>query len=80
LLEDRPAWGGGKLNSASILLDELSQLEREILIENAGGDELPAETAARIAGVAEGNPLFLEQMVAMALARSPGWAASSAGG
>jgi DNA-binding SARP family transcriptional activator len=67
LLDSRPAWGGGKLNASTILLEPLSQPERELLIANAAGGALDAAVAARIADQAEGNPLFLEQMVAMAL-------------
>jgi len=67
LLEGRPVWGGGKLNASTILLEPLSQPERELLIAHAGGGALDAAVAARIADQAEGNPLFLEQMVAMAL-------------
>ena len=67
LLDSRTAWGGGKLNASTILLEPLSQPERELLIAQAGGGALDAAVAARIADQAEGNPLFLEQMVAMAL-------------
>jgi tetratricopeptide (TPR) repeat protein len=67
LLDSRPAWGGGKFNASTILLEPLSQPERELLIAHAGGGALDASVATRIADQAEGNPLFLEQMVAMAL-------------
>jgi DNA-binding SARP family transcriptional activator len=72
LLEDRPTWGGGKLNAASMFLEPLTPQECELLIEHAGGAELPEGAAERIAEAAEGNPLFLEQMVAMALEEPPG--------
>jgi predicted ATPase/DNA-binding SARP family transcriptional activator len=67
LLETRPTWGGGKRNASMILLEPLSQSDQELLIAHAGGRSLDETVAARIAEAAEGNPLFLEQMVAMAL-------------
>jgi DNA-binding SARP family transcriptional activator len=71
LLEERPTWGGGKVNASAILLEPLSPAECELVIGHAGGDELGALVAARIAEAAEGNPLFIEQMVAMALEAGP---------
>jgi DNA-binding SARP family transcriptional activator len=71
LLDERRSWGGGKLNAASILLEPLTPQECVLVIENAGGAELPEGAAERIAQAAEGNPLFLEQMVAMALEEQP---------
>jgi DNA-binding SARP family transcriptional activator len=69
LLELRGDWGGGKLNAGSILLEPLSRDESELIVQNAGGARLAA--APRIVDAAEGNPLFLEQMVAMALESEP---------
>jgi predicted ATPase/DNA-binding SARP family transcriptional activator len=71
LLEARPTWGGGKRNASMILLEPLSQSDQELLIAHAGGRSLDGTVAARIAEAAEGNPLFLEQMVAMALEGGP---------
>ena len=66
LLEDRPSWGGGKVNSTSMLLDGLSDEESEALISQVlGARTLPPATRIRVAEAAEGNPLFLEQMLAM---------------
>ena len=66
LLDGRPAWGGGKLNATSILLEPLSREESSQLIGVLpGGRRARAEAQARIADAAEGNPLFLEQMLAM---------------
>jgi predicted ATPase/DNA-binding SARP family transcriptional activator len=72
LLETRPSWGGGKVNASTILLEPLSQPDRELLIAHAGGESLGSAVAARVAEAAEGNPLFLEQMVAMALEEGAG--------
>ena len=71
LLDSRPTWGGGKLNATAILLEPLSPDDSQRVIGHAAGGGLGAETAARIAEAAEGNPLFLEQMVAMALEAGP---------
>jgi len=66
LLEERPSWGGGKLSATSILLAPLSEGESAQLIENlAGPSGLGAEKLEAIANAAEGNPLFLEQLLAM---------------
>jgi predicted ATPase/DNA-binding SARP family transcriptional activator len=67
LLDSRPTWSGGKLNASTVQLEPLSQPERKLLIAHAGGRSLDAAVAARVAEAAEGNPLFLEQMVALAL-------------
>jgi predicted ATPase/class 3 adenylate cyclase/DNA-binding winged helix-turn-helix (wHTH) protein len=66
LLDARPAWGGGKLNATSILVEPLSEDETMELIGNllSRATVLP-DAAARIAEAAEGNPLFAEELVAM---------------
>ena len=64
LLEKRPAWGGGKRNASSLFLDRLSAADsRELIGTLAAG--LPEATRARVHETAEGNPLFLEQILAM---------------
>ena len=66
LLEERPSWGGGKVNATSMLLDGLSDEESEVLMSQVLGDRtLASATRTRVAETAEGNPLFLEQMLAM---------------
>ena len=66
LLEERPTWGGGKVSATSMLLEALSDEESEELIAQVLGERtLPQDTRARVAEAAEGNPLFLEQMLAM---------------
>jgi class 3 adenylate cyclase/tetratricopeptide (TPR) repeat protein len=64
LLDARPAWGGGKMNATSLLLDALSEDETETLIDNLLA-KVAVGTRKRIAEAAEGNPLFVEQMLAM---------------
>jgi class 3 adenylate cyclase/DNA-binding winged helix-turn-helix (wHTH) protein len=66
LLDERPGWGGGKLNATSILLEPLSEDETVELITNLlSRATLPPEAAARIAEATEGNPLFAEELLAM---------------
>jgi tetratricopeptide (TPR) repeat protein len=66
LFDVRRGWGGGRVNATSVLLEPLSELECGHLIENLiGGTELSEEAARRIAEAAEGNPLFVEEMLSM---------------
>jgi class 3 adenylate cyclase/tetratricopeptide (TPR) repeat protein len=66
LLDEYRAWGGGKLNATTILLEPLGADDADVLIDNLlAGTALQAETRSRIAEAAEGNPLFVEQMLAM---------------
>jgi DNA-binding SARP family transcriptional activator len=64
LLEGRPGWGGGKRNASSLFLEPLSEAESEQLIDTLAAG-LPAATRAQVQETAEGNPLFLEQILAM---------------
>ena len=66
LLELRPGWGGGKLNATSMLLEPLGGEEAAAMLRNLlGHDALPPAAADRILAAAEGNPLFVEEMVGM---------------
>ena len=65
LLDRRPGWGGGKLNTSTTLLEPLSREECDELIESHG-EPIGAETRARILQAADGNPLFVEEMLALA--------------
>ena len=66
LLEARPAWGGGKLAATTIQLEPLSDEESAALIANLLGTAGLEEAAGRrIAAAAEGNPLFVEEMLEM---------------
>ncbi len=66
LLEVRPGWGGGKMNATSILLEPLPGDEASQLVDNLlGRAEIPEAARARILEAAEGNPLFVEEMLAM---------------
>src|SRR5437763_504104 len=64
LLEGRSSWGGGKMNASSILLEPLASEESTVLMANLlGGTALPPAIGTRISEAAEGNPLFVEEMV-----------------
>jgi class 3 adenylate cyclase len=66
LLEARPGWGGGKLNAASVLLQPLNEADVDRLIDSLLGDEpLEADTRSAVREAAAGNPLFLDQMLAL---------------
>jgi class 3 adenylate cyclase len=68
LLEQRPGWGGGKRNVTSVHLEPLSEPEADELIENLlGHPALTPEIRERIRAAAQGNPLFVEEMLEMLL-------------
>jgi tetratricopeptide (TPR) repeat protein len=68
LLEERPGWGGGKLNATTLLLEPLGAADSEALLDELG-DSLDPEARRRVIAASEGNPLFLEEMVALAQER-----------
>jgi class 3 adenylate cyclase len=66
LLDDRPAWAGGKLNASSLLLEPLDEDESaELIAARLGGEAVDETVQRRVSEVAEGNPLFVEEMLAM---------------
>lgn len=66
LLDGRSGWGGGKLNATIILLEPLPPHAATRLIDALpGGTALPESLRDRIAHVAEGNPLFVEELLGM---------------
>ena len=68
LLEVRPHWGGGKLNATSVRLEPLSEAESVLLVENlAASVELDDRSRKLIVEAAGGNPLFVEEMLALLL-------------
>jgi DNA-binding SARP family transcriptional activator len=64
LLERRPDWSSEAANATSLRLEPLSDADCETLIGNLGRG-LASDTMARVLETAEGNPLFIEQLVAM---------------
>ncbi|MEO8246385.1 MAG: adenylate/guanylate cyclase domain-containing protein [Chloroflexota bacterium] len=66
LLDVRPTWGGGKLNATTILLEPLSGEQSVVLVTNLLGDpDLARAIHQRVGDTAEGNPLFVEELVSM---------------
>jgi len=65
-LDERPGWGGGRANAASVLLEPLSAGDSsELLGRLLEGSDLPGDVAEQVLGAAEGNPLFIEQILSM---------------
>ncbi len=67
LLDERPGWSGGKLNATTLLLEPLSEADGDALVRGLLGADLPEAVAARIVAAAEGNPLFVEELVGVLL-------------
>jgi class 3 adenylate cyclase/tetratricopeptide (TPR) repeat protein len=66
LTEMRPGWAGGKRNATTIFLEALSAQDCATLIHNLLGQAaLAAEVQNRVQAAAEGNPLFVEETLAM---------------
>jgi class 3 adenylate cyclase/tetratricopeptide (TPR) repeat protein len=66
LLELRQDWAGGKLNATTILLEPLPSDEVSHLVDNLlGRADIPEAARTRILDAAEGNPLFVEEMLGM---------------
>lgn len=66
LLEARPGWGGGKLSATTLTLEPLNDAESHELVANLlGRVALAAPLEEKIAAAAEGNPLFVEEMIGM---------------
>jgi class 3 adenylate cyclase len=66
LLEIRPGWAGGKMNATTILLEPLDPDAASTMVDNLlGRAEIPDVARTRILEAAEGNPLFVEEMLAM---------------
>jgi predicted ATPase/class 3 adenylate cyclase len=69
LLDRRPEWGE-QAGARRIVLRPLSEADTETMIDGLlGRTGLATEVRARIARAAEGNPLFVEQMVSMLVDR-----------
>jgi class 3 adenylate cyclase/tetratricopeptide (TPR) repeat protein len=64
LLDSRPTWAGGKLNATNLLLEPLSSNESAEMVATLVG-ELSLDASQRVVEAAEGNPLFVEEMVAL---------------
>ena len=65
LFEDHPGWAGGKLRATNLLLDPLGANDCETLVTQLD-DGLDPEAQRQAVAASEGNPLFLEELVALA--------------
>jgi class 3 adenylate cyclase/tetratricopeptide (TPR) repeat protein len=66
LLEQRLAWMASNPNSSVVSLAALTDAQSDGLITSlVGGADVPLSARARIAEVAEGNPLFVEETLRM---------------
>jgi DNA-binding SARP family transcriptional activator/tetratricopeptide (TPR) repeat protein len=66
IFEQRPGWGGGRPDAAVLAVRPLSREATDVLIENlVRHPGLDADAKERITLAAEGNPLFVEQLLSM---------------
>ncbi len=66
LLEARPGWGTAGPNAEVVSLEPLAEEQQVLLMDNLlGRAELPDTLRDRIVHSAEGNPLFVEEMLRM---------------
>ena len=66
LLGYRPGWAGGRRQVSSIVLEPLDRGAAEALLVLLGGPQLGPAQRETIVAASSGNPLFLEQVLAMA--------------
>jgi class 3 adenylate cyclase/uncharacterized protein (DUF433 family) len=65
VIDVRPTWGGSS-EAVTLTLQPLSQVESDELVEALlAGSQVDDVIRARISNAAEGNPLFVEQLLAM---------------
>jgi DNA-binding SARP family transcriptional activator len=66
LTEARPGWGGGRLDATNLWLGPLTEPETDEMLDALlRGARLAPGAASQIGRAAEGNPLFLEELLAM---------------
>jgi len=64
LLDRTPRWGGGHERVASVVLSPLDDAQAEALLDlRLGGHTLTTAQRSQIVQAAEGNPLFVEQLL-----------------
>jgi class 3 adenylate cyclase/tetratricopeptide (TPR) repeat protein len=64
LLELRPSWGLPRPNAETVVVEPLEESETDELVVNLLG-RLPSDIRAQIATLAQGNPLFVEELLRM---------------
>lgn len=65
LLEERPQWGERAGASRLVLKPLTDAASAQVVANLLGNADLPDDIVRRIVGAAEGNPLFVEQMLSM---------------
>ena len=66
LLDARPRWGEADRDDLTITLEPLGvAATRDLIAGLPGGPALPLAVSARLTAAAEGNPLFVEEFLAM---------------
>lgn len=66
LLDTRPSWGTGRLSSSSLTLAALSSTDAQSLLRALlDSESIPERVVNQILEPAEGNPFFVEEMIAM---------------
>jgi class 3 adenylate cyclase/tetratricopeptide (TPR) repeat protein len=66
LLRERAGWATGATQPVTITLDPLRAEESHLLVENLlGATSISEEVSFAVTNAAEGNPLFIEEMLAM---------------
>jgi class 3 adenylate cyclase/tetratricopeptide (TPR) repeat protein len=68
LLEERPGWGS---KNGVLALEPLAEEQAGSLVEAVAAGAVDEETRTRIVGIAAGNPLFLEQLLAFVQEAGP---------
>jgi class 3 adenylate cyclase/tetratricopeptide (TPR) repeat protein len=63
LFDSRPTWAGPRAGAKLVALDPLSADDAQRLVEELAHELVPA-LRARVVATAEGNPLFVEQLLA----------------
>jgi class 3 adenylate cyclase/tetratricopeptide (TPR) repeat protein len=66
VLEERPSWSAPRDNAAPVLLSPLADDEASLLVRHLSpGGALSEENLRRIVDASDGNPFFLEQLLAL---------------
>ncbi len=66
LRDRRPSWGGGLMNAAAVRIEPLSEDEtRRLIAALLLVDDLPESLRATIVARAQGNPLYVEELLRM---------------
>ena len=69
LLDRRPEWGGGRRNASLVWLEALRPEDARSMLDALVPDALPDRLRALVAERAEGNPFFVEELVAALIDR-----------